>query len=96
MNSEDDTDQERGVRERIVSLMHSIGRASHKPISAEELQTLKVAADRLNQMLQATADADAQALRSAAMRLDQLLSDICAGKDVSDKLKRAARRPNEG
>ena len=93
MNSRDDQGPERDVRERIVNRLQSIGKGPRKQIPAEELQKLKSAASRLDQMLKAVASADQQAfdqqqLKSAAARLDQLLSDIRAGKDVSSKLKR--------
>jgi hypothetical protein len=39
-------------------------------------------------MLKSTADADLEALRSAAARLDQLLADIGTGKDFTRSLKR--------
>jgi hypothetical protein len=48
---------------------------------------------RLDHMLRAAANTDQQALKSAAARLDQLLSDIRAGKDVASNLK---RRENSG
>ena len=92
MNSRDNQGPDRDVRERIVNLMQSIGKGPKKQISAEELQKLKGAASRLDQMLKA-ANADQQALKSAAARLDQLLSDIRAGKDVTSNLK---RRENSG
>jgi hypothetical protein len=44
-------------------------------------------------MLKAAANADQQALKSAAAKLDLLLSDIRAGKDVTRNLK---RRENSG
>lgn len=88
MNSEDNRGPERDVRERIVSLMQAIGQAPNQSITGEELQELKTAASRLDQMLQAIVDADLQALRSAAARLDQLLLDIRAGVDLSRDLKR--------
>ena len=88
MSSEENRGTERDVREKIVSLMQSIGQAPTKQITAAELQELKTAASRLDQMLKAIGDADRQALRSAAARLDQLLSDIRAGIDVSGDLKR--------
>ncbi len=88
MNSGDNQGPDPEVREKIVSLMQSIGKGPKKQIPAEELQTLKSAASRLDQMLKAAANADQQALKSAAGKLDQLLSDIRAGKDVTGKLKR--------
>ena len=98
MNSGDNQGPDRDVRERIVNLMQSIGKGPKKQIPDEELQKLKGAASRLDQMLKAAANADQQAfdqqaLKSAAARLDQLLSDIRAGKDVTSSLK---RRENSG
>jgi hypothetical protein len=92
MNSRDDQGPERDVRERIVNRLQSIGKGPRKQIPAEELQKLKSAASRLDQMLKAAANADQQALKSAA-KLDLLLSDIRAGKDVTRNLK---RRENSG
>ena len=77
------------VREKIVSLMLSIGQsAKKKQITSEELQKLKNAAGRLDQMLKASADADRQTLQNASVRLEKLLSDIRKGKDVTNDLKR--------
>jgi len=93
MNSGDNQGPDRDVRERIANLMQSIGKGPKKQIPNEEMQRLKSAASRLDQMLKAVASADQQAfdqqqLKSAAARLDQLLSDIRAGKDVTSTLKR--------
>jgi len=88
MSNEDTEDRDRELRERIVSLMQANSQAVRKPIPSAELQQLKTAASRLDQMLQATADADQQTLRTAAARLDQILIDIREGKDVSPNLKR--------
>jgi hypothetical protein len=88
MNSEDNQGPDRVVRDRIASLMQAIGKGPKKQTPAEELQKLKSAAGRLDLMLKAGANADQQALQGAAARLDRLLSDIRAGKDVTSKLKR--------
>ena len=88
MNSRDNQGPDRDARQRIVNLMQSIGKGPKKQIPAEELQKLKTAASRLDQMLKAPANADQQVLKSAAAKLDQLLSDIRAGKDVASTLKR--------
>jgi len=88
MNSRDNQDPDGEVRARIVNQMQSIGNGPQKPISAEELQKLKSAASRLDQMLKAAVNADQQALKSAAARLDQMLSDIRAGKDFTSNRKR--------
>ena len=88
MNSGDNQGPDRDVRERIANLMQSIGKGPKKQIPNEEMQRLKSAASRLDQMLTAAASADQQALRSAAAKPDQLLSDIRAGKDVTSNLKR--------
>ncbi|MFZ1141299.1 MAG: hypothetical protein WAN76_19110 [Candidatus Sulfotelmatobacter sp.] len=78
---------------RRCDLMQSIEKGPRKQIPAEELQKLKSAAIRLDQMLKAAANADQLALKSAEARLDRLLSDIRAGKDVTSNLK---RRENSG
>lgn len=84
------------VREKIVSLMLSIGQsAKKKQITSEELQKLKNAAGRLDQMLKASADADRQTLRNASVRLEQLLTDIRKGKDVTNDLKRRREAQNK-
>jgi hypothetical protein len=88
MSSRDNQGPDRDLRARIVNLMQSIGKGPKKQIPAEEMQKLKSAASRLDQMLKAAASADQQALKSAAAKLDQLLSDIRAGKDVTSNLKR--------
>ena len=88
MNSGDNQGPDRDVSDRIGNLMRSIGKGPTKQIPAEELQKLKGAASRMDQMLKAAANTDQPALKSAAAKLDQLLSDIRAGKDVSSKLKR--------
>ena len=88
MNSRDNQGPDHNVRERIVNLLQSIGKGPKKQIPAEELRKLKGAASRLDQMLEATANADQQVLKSAAAKLDQLLGDIRAGKDVTSNLKR--------
>lgn len=71
------------IREKIVRQMRAIGKEPDQPMPFKELQKLRRAASRLDQMLKAAADADQQALKNAAARLDQLLSDLRARKDVS-------------
>jgi hypothetical protein len=88
MNNENEKDREHDLRQRIVSLIRANEQALKKPITDEEVQKLKAAAARLDQMLKAAVDADGQVLRSAAARLDQLLEDIATGKDVTYDLKR--------
>jgi len=88
MSNEDTQDRGRELRERIVSLMQATSQAVRKPIPRTELQQLKTAASRLDQMLKAAAEADQETLRTAVARLNQLLIDIREGKDVSPNLKR--------
>lgn len=90
MNSEDHHD--RDVREKIVSLMQSIERAPKKPLDVAELQKLKSAASRLEQLLNAEVEANRQALKNASDRLNRLLLDIRTGKDVTADLKRRTDR----
>jgi len=84
----------RDAAEKVSRLMQSIGRGPEKQISSEELQKLKSAASRLDQMLKASDDANAEGLRNAAARLDKLLSDISAGKDIASKLKKRKEPQN--
>ena len=88
MNNENEKGREHDLRQRIVSLIRANEQALRKPITDEEVQKLKAAAGRLDQMLKAAAVADGQVLRSAAARLDQLLEDIATGKDVTYDFKR--------
>ena len=93
MNDEDNQDQARDVGQRIARFIRSIGQGTEKQIAGEELQKLKAAANRLDQMLMSAADADREALRNAADRLDRLLVDIRKGKDVTGGLNRSRKRP---
>jgi hypothetical protein len=87
MSDENEKSREHDLRQSIVSLIRANEQALKKPITDEEVQKLKAAAARLDQMLKAAVDADEQVLRSAAARLDQLLEDIATGKDVTNDLK---------
>jgi hypothetical protein len=87
MNSGDNLGPDREARDKMVNLMQSVGNGPKKQIPAEELQQLKGAAARLDQMLEAAANADQQVLKNAAARLDRLLRDTRAGKDVTSNLK---------
>lgn len=92
MDDEDNQGRTLDLGKRIASLIQSIGQGPEKQITNEERQNLKAAADRLDQMLKASADAERQVLREAAGRLDRLLSDIRKGKDVSNRIKRRRDR----
>ena len=91
MDTEDKQGRTCDVREKIVSLMKSIGQTPKKSLPGDELQRLKSAVSRLDQMLQASGETDRETLRNAASRLDQLLHDIRSGNDVTPRLKRARR-----
>lgn len=87
MSSENDQDRERDVRERIAGVLRENEIATKKKIPEAELQTLKAAAGRLDQLLANAADAEAAALKTAAERLDQMLKDLGSGKDLARRLK---------
>jgi Rad3-related DNA helicase len=87
-----DNDPDHDIQEKILSQIQAGGLVPKKELSAEELQKLKSAASRLDQLLNRTTDADRQALQTAAARLDQLLADIGSGKDVSHALKQRRDR----
>lgn len=97
MGNDDNQDRERAVRDRIASFMQADEQVQRKQVTHEELQTLRVAARRLDQLLvDAAADEQArrerateeevQALRAAVARLDQLLT-IIARKEAAPELK---------
>lgn len=88
MSGDDSQDRERDLRERIVRLMRSNEQARKKQVTSSELQKLRTAASRLDQMLKASQDAERQTLKSAASRLDRLLADMRKGKDVTNNLNR--------
>ena len=88
MGDENPQDREREVRDRISAFFQANEQARNKQVTGEELQTLKTAAGRLDQLLRDAADANLQVLKTAATRLDRLLADIAAGKDVVADLKR--------
>ena len=91
MDSGDNRNSERELREKIASRMQSIGQSSSREIPPEQLESLKTAASRLDQLLQSNADNDQQSMKNAALKLDQLLSKIRKGKDVTQDLKRKDR-----
>jgi hypothetical protein len=95
MSNEDHQDQERDLREHIVSRIRAASQLPKKQLMEEELQALHTAATRLDQLLKSAADADREALKAAAARLDQLLANIDKGKDVIPELKRRPARQAE-
>lgn len=89
-------DQDRELRERIANQMRATESARTAAATEQELEALKAAASRLDQLLKTGADADAQALRNAAARLDQILAGIGAGKDVTGEIKKRQEGRGEG
>src|SRR5262249_32265754 len=75
-------------QERIGSQIRAAESARTTPVTDQELQALKAAAGRLDQLLKEGTDADAQALKNAAARLDQILAGIGAGKDVTGEIRK--------
>ena len=90
MGNEDEHGRERAFRERLAGLGQVNDQAGRKPISQDELQRLKAATGRLDQLLSNAADAEAEELKTAASRLDQMLSDITGGTDALKNVKRRA------
>ena len=87
MSSENDQDRQRDVRQHIAEVLRTYENAAKKKLPAAELQTLKAAAGRLDQLLAIAADAEVEGLKTAADRLDQMLKDLGKGKDVAHRLK---------
>ena len=97
MSNGENQDRERNVRDRIATIVQAHEQARRKQATNEEIQILRRAVGRLDQLLaDAAADEqarrkrakeeEAQALRVAAARLDQLLTDI-ASKETAPELK---------
>src|SRR5215475_12762917 len=95
MSSQDHHDPETDLRKRIVSQIQATGRSRQKTINPEELQALKTAASRLEQLLSEATDADREALKSAAARLEKFLAEISKGKDITPGLKRRGDEPRK-
>jgi DUF438 domain-containing protein len=96
MSTEEEKLGENALRERIRQRMQA-NRQAHPPqMTAEELQNLRTAASRLDQMLQASEEHNRQALQNATARLDQLLADIRTGKDFTPSLKRRRKQSKSG
>lgn len=87
MSHEDNRNRELDLRERIASKIRATEQAPRKPITHQEQRQLQAAANRLDKMLQETEDANREALKGAAARLDQILKDIRKGKDITVKVK---------
>lgn len=103
MSNDENHNREREVRERIASFVQTDEPARRKRITQEELETLRAAAGRLDQLLarvaedqqarsQQITDEDRRALSAAAGRLDHLLTRA-AGKEAVTELK--PRRPKK-
>jgi len=97
MSNSENQDRGRNVRDRIATIVQAHEQARRKQATNEEIQILRRAVGRLDQLLaDAAADEqarrkrakeeEAQALRLAAARLDQLLTDI-ARKETAPELK---------
>jgi len=97
MSNGENQDRERYLRDRIATIVQAHEPAKHRQVTDEEIQILRRAVGRLDELLaDAAADEEArrrrakeeeaQALRVAAARLDQLLTDI-ARKETAPELK---------
>ena len=87
-----DHDQQSDLQEKIATQIQAEGLVPRKELTAEELQKLKSAATRLDQLINAAENADRESLKAAAARLEQFLADIATGKDVIAALKRRTGR----
>ena len=83
MSAHEKQDEDRTVGERIAEVMRAHEPVAGKKVSQPDLQKLKAAAERLEQLLADAAGAEKDDLKKAASRLDQLLKDLGAGKDVA-------------
>jgi hypothetical protein len=93
MSNDDNQDLERNVRDRIANFIQADERAEGKQAADEELQTLRLAAGRLDRQLaddakeeqvQRKRAAEIQLLRAAAARLDRLLTAIARNEAIPE------------
>ena len=87
MSSEDHLHEARTLGERIAEVIRTNEQAPKKTLPREELQKLKVAAGRLDRLLSDAAHAEAEELKNAVSKLDQMLKNLSAGKDVVPALR---------
>jgi len=87
MSSEDHQDDARTVGDRIAEVIRANEHAPKKTLTDDELQNLKAAAGRLEQLLSDAANAETEKLKTAVSKLDQLLKTISSGKDVAPALR---------
>jgi len=83
MSTDEKQDEDRTIGERIAEAMRAHESGTRNNISQDELQKLKAAAGRLEQLLSDAADSETEDLKKAASRLDQLLKELGAGKDIA-------------
>jgi len=87
MSSEEDQYDARTVGERIADVIRANEQVPKKNLAPEDLRKLKTAAGRLEQLLSDAANAETEELRTAVSKLEALLKNIGAGKDVSPTLR---------
>lgn len=87
MSSDDHQDDARTVGDRIAEVIRANEHAPKKTLTDDELQRLKAAAGRLDQLLSDAANAETEELKTAVSKLDQLLKNISAGKDAAPALR---------
>ncbi len=87
MSSDDHQDDARTVGDRIAKIIRANEHAPKKTLTDVELRKLKAAAGRLEKLLSDAANAETEELRNAVSKLDQMLKNISAGKDVAPALR---------
>jgi molecular chaperone DnaK (HSP70) len=87
MTSEDHLNEARTLGERIAEVIRTNEQAPKKTLPSEELQKLKAAAGRLDRLLSDAAHAETDELKNAVTKLDQMLKNISAGKEIAPALR---------
>lgn len=87
MNNADNPELTDDVRQRIANLLRANAQARKRQITGEELTKLKSAASRLDQILNAAAHSQVEGLKNAVAKLDELLTEMQNGRDVSHRFK---------
>jgi predicted house-cleaning noncanonical NTP pyrophosphatase (MazG superfamily) len=87
MSDEKNQDNARTIGERISEVIRSKERAPAKHLAPDELNKLKAAAGRLEQLLSDAVNAETEELKTAVSKLETLLKNLGSGKDVAASLR---------
>jgi hypothetical protein len=87
MSDENNQDNARTIGERISEVIRAKEHAPAKHLAPDELNKLKAAAGRLEQLLSDAANAETAELKTAVSKLETLLKNLSSGKEIAATLR---------